>query len=287
MSNGDAASVNPFLALRKLKQEHVSPEGTAPVIEEPTYKPPENPFLRLREGNPYLGLRGGARPFSFAAQHPVLEGLIVQPVRDISNFIKLMVTRGELGFYERTPVFRHDPTSQMKRDLENEMWGPATQEEEETRQSAIRGGAFLASFAAGGAAEAFLPAIAGPLTEGASAFLRPGPVLGKWGSYAVNEFLGGGIYGSLRPLEEDESRFSAVFGDASTFASAGLIFGGIGAGVSSALKARIWRLPEARRDAAIAKFKQAMDMVDSDLSAGGVNASQLPPDARAKIEEPI
>src|SRR5882724_1073798 len=88
------------------------------------------------------------------------------------------------------------------------------------------GTAFMMSFGTGGAVEA-IPKL--------------GPALGKWGSFAVNEFLGGGLYGSMRPLDEDESRASAIFGDAAQFAAAGLLFKTAGE-ASGWLKKRIWRL---------------------------------------------
>jgi hypothetical protein len=149
------------------------------------------------------------------------------------------------------------------------------------------GAAFIASFGLGGVAETFLPKIMGPVTESASRFVRPGPVLGKWGSFAANEFLGGGVYGATRSLDEDESRASAIFGDAATFATLGLGFRATGEGIAALLKRRIMRLPEAKRTEAQRIVQEGLSGIRSDLSSGGVNLTDLPPDARAKLEEPI
>lgn len=275
MSNGDdVADVNPFRKLKELKQQAFAPpDPLAQGVLEETAKaratPPANPFLRRK--NPYLRT-DDFHPFSLAVQHPIIQGLIVQPIEDISNFISLTFERGEQGFRERTPAFHHDPRSQMLRDLETMQWGPPTAQEEQRRQSAIRGGAFLASFAGGPILEA-VPAV--------------GAALGAWGSYATSEFIGGGLYGSIRPLDDEESRASAIFGDASLFAATGLLFKGAGEGISTVIKRRLWRLPIAQRDAAVKAVKTELSQVNRDLSAGGVRLEDLPPDARAKVEEPI
>lgn len=135
-----------------------------------------------------------------------------------------------------------------------------------------RGMAILASFAGG------------PTLEAAPVV---GPLLGKWGSFLTGEFIGGGIYGGIRPLEDEESRSSAMLGDAATFASFGIATKAAGAAVSWALKRRILQMPETPRRVALGAYKEGVDKAEANLASGGVMLDQLPPDAKAKIEEPI
>jgi len=269
MSNGDEADVNPFVQLRALKEQQA---GSTPA------KPSPNPFMQ-RERNPFLRIRRGA-PFSMEEEHPVVtavERMFTGTVKDVSNFLVQAIQSGAAG---RMP----SPVGQLEAAQNTKRYLDALPPEE--RESGLRGFAFTASFAAGPLAESLLPSIAGPLTATESVFLRPGPVLGKWGSLATTEFLGGGINGALRPLDEDESRTSAVLGDASMFATMGLGFKLVGTPVAL-LKRRMMRLPPARFEEATRAVKERLTRVNSELSAGGVNINQLPPDARAKVEEPI
>jgi hypothetical protein len=269
MSNGDETDVNPFVQLRALKEQQA---GGTPAPAAP------NPFMQ-REKNPFLRIRPNA-PFSMEEEHPIVsavERIFTGTVKDVSNFLVQAVQSGAAG---RMP----SEAGQLQTALEAKRYLDALPPEE--RESGLRGFAFTASFAAGPVAASLLPTIAGPLTATESLFLRPGPVLGKWGSLAATEFLGGGINGALRPLDEDESRTSAVLGDASMFATMGLGFKLMATPVAL-LKRRMMRLPPAQFDAATRAVKEQLAQVNSQLSGGGVNLNQLPPDMRAKIEEPI
>jgi len=128
------------------------------------------------------------------------------------------------------------------------------------------GSALVMSFGLGGAGETLLA--------------KTG--LGRAGAFLASEFAGGAIYGSVRPLEEDESRASAVLGDAASFAA----FGGVLRGTGWALRRYISVMPRARRIAALRELSRRLDAVDSKLAEGGINLSQLPPDAAESLIEP-
>ncbi len=254
MSNGDEADVNPFVQLRVLKEQQASGTPTPAV---------SNPFLQ-REPNPFKRIRRGA-PYSMEEEHPIasaVAGMFVGTVKDVSNFLIQAAQSGAAG---RMP----SEVGQLQGAQEAQKYLAALSPED--RESGIRGFAFVSSFAGG------------PLVESIPAL---GPALGKWGSLAVSEFLGGGINGAIRPLEEDETRASAVLGDASLFATMGLGFKLLGT-VGALLKRRFMRLPPAKLEEAARLVRERLSQVNRELSAGGVHIDQLPPDAKAKLEEPI
>lgn len=142
----------------------------------------------------------------------------------------------------------------------------------EDKKDVAEGMAMIASLPASGIVEA-IPAA--------------GPLLGKWGSFLTGEMLGGGVYGSIRPLDDDESRVSAILGDASIFAATGGALKGAGTLVSSAFKRYVLALPRAQRITALRTIREGLDKVDEQLSHGGVNLQQMPPEEANKIVEPI
>lgn len=222
---------------------------------------PEEQKAASTHGNPLLeGLKGPTTP-----QPPpnlldrIVQGTLIQTMKDIGNYIRFGFS-GALPADVLSRIGGYDP----------EQGNVLTPEES---QSATRGAAFVASMPIGGAVTRFVP--------GAEA------LLGRTGSFLTGEFLGGGVYGAVRPTEEGETRTEAVLGDAATFAAtAGLIHGGTTL-ASRAFKRYILALPRAQRIAAIRSTNAGIENVESRLSEGGVSLSQLPPDEAAKIEEPI
>jgi hypothetical protein len=237
-------------------------------------KPTETPDLagELRGSLKRIGPKPPEPPPGLV--ETLVHGLITEPLKDISVAARLALIGG-MG---------PDAAARVGKYLSEQH----TNDANEMSQRALRGAAFLYSFAGGPAVGEALPAVSGPLTAGASRFLTPGPLLGKWGSFLVGEMLGGGIYGAVRPTDDDESRASAILGDASVFAafSSG-VKGATEVVLPWALKRAILRMPDAKRRIALGMAKAGLDRAESDLAHGGVTLDQLPPEAAAKIEEPI
>lgn len=206
---------------------------------------------------------GHATPHSLAHRIAdfVVHGLIVQPLKDVSSFVQAGLESGAAG---RMP----SPYGQEQAVQETAayMADPANQEK---IASAQRGMALVASFTGA------------PIIRAAPVI---GPLLGKWTSFLTGEFLGGAIYGGVRPLEGDESRASAVLNDAAMFAATGGVFKGLGEITGAAYKRFILGMPRAKREAALKIVKDELAKVEASL---GTTIDQIHPEAAAKIEEPI
>src|SRR2546430_8143905 len=123
----------------------------------------------------------------------------------------------------------------------------------------------------------FLGASALKLVPGASR------VLGRAGAFLTGEYLGGNIYGGIRPLEPGESRTSAVLSDGAKFAVAG----GVIQGSAWAFKRYIIAMPRARRIAALRYAKTEFDKINADLAPHGTSMESMPPDKIESIEATI
>lgn len=206
---------------------------------------------------------GHATPHSLAHRIAdfVVHGLIIEPLKQVSAFVEVGLKSGAAG---RMP----SPYGQEQavQETSDYMSDPANQEK---IAQGMRGAALVGSFAGG------------PIVRAAPVI---GPLLGKWTSFLTGEFLGGAIYGGVRPLEGDESRTSAVLNDAALFAATGGIFKGLGEITGAAYKRFILGMPRAKRDAALKIVKEELAKVEASL---GTTIDQVHPEAAAKIEEPI
>lgn len=205
--------------------------------------------------------RPGLNPFVIGDR--LINALITEPLRDVSSFITDSFIRLPLEYASAVSGYNLIP--------------PKAPDER-----VMRGAALVGSFAGGPLVEAALPVVAGPVSAAASRFVQPGPLLGRWGSFLTAEFLGGGVYGAIRPLDQDESRTSAVLDDAALFAGTGGLFKGGAELASRAYKRHILSLDAAKRKVAMNAVKTELDKLNKNL-----NVDELPPDVAQKVEEPI
>lgn len=223
-------------------------------------------------------------PPTFAERHPFIQAFVVDQIHDVATALKwtLIQSPGGMG------------SAMGQANLQKYLLSlPPEQAQEETGR-ALRGGAFIASFAGaelvGVGAELARPALVKALPSlflGRGGETAAGILLGKWGSFWSGEMLGGSIYGSMRPLAEDESRLHAVLGDAAAFAFLGTGSKLVGAMAGRAIKRFIKKMPPAERDATLNAVSEGTDKLNRDLAHGEVTLDQLPPEHAAVLEASV
>jgi hypothetical protein len=190
----------------------------------------------------------------------LVTGLIADPLKETSRAVQFALISGlqpgASGYAKLAQYLSTLPPEQAEKE----------------KNEAMRGAAFVYSFAGG------------PLIKSAPVV---GRLLGKWGSFLAGEMLGGGIYGGVRPLDKGESRTGAMAQDAAFFAGAGIAFKGAGEATSWALKRYILRMAPAKQRIALGMAKAGLDRIEEQLSNGGVMLNQLPPEEAAQLEEPV
>lgn len=162
---------------------------------------------------------------------------------------------------------------------------------------AFRGAALVASFvpglafarlAAPGSAIAggFIRAAAGETVPGIiGAVTRSGLSLAgvRAGAFLSGEALGGALYGGIRPLEEGETRGSAVATDAALFGIGGGVFAGGALAARRIFSATIGKLPPLQRRAAIREVNNTMRRIETSLRANGASLGDMPLETQAAI----
>jgi len=292
MSNGKQ---NPFDALAEqgktpvTAEQHVAEQGGNP-FDELAHKTSPNPFDSLVSPPESLSRRVAAGesvpPRSFAEQHPLIQNLLVRPFQGVAEgvytFLRDMTDRSVRAQFEGIPTGATQPkgpidmTKPIRTPDYYESYGEflnrrASEGDMESREKlnlSLEGAAFMGSFL------------------GASALkLIPGAprVMGRAASFLTGEFLGGNIYGAIRPLQPGESRPAAILSDGATFAVAG----GVIQGSAWAFKRYIMALPRARRIAALRYAKGEFDKLNENLAPHGTSLESLPPDKIEPIEATI
>src|SRR6266705_482871 len=251
----------------------------AGVDDDPRKKRPQNPLLK--------GLEPQGPVAASASTNPLMKGVTVGPPAPVQSrfHVEPWWVRTGIGaagliahqihsagsaiwFAMTHPVRKegHGDSYAAQLAASQKMFDDLQNMPPDEAKRVQEGSALVMSFGLGGAGETLLA--------------KTG--LGRAGAFLASEFAGGAIYGSVRPLEEDESRASAVLGDAASFAA----FGGVLRGTGWALRRYISVMPRARRIAALRELSRRLDAIDSKLAEGGVNMSQLPPDAAESLIEP-
>ena len=280
---------NPFTDLAEQTKVPATPEQALQTQGNPftdaAQRDTANPFTDLASGKTdTFALRTAsiqAATPSFPERHPIINAVLVEPAKDFAEAIKtFIVDASDRNMRAHAKVFGVVPPSELNTDPTKPIRTPDYYEsygEFLARRSAegdplaieslnrtMRGAALLGSF------------VGAPLLRAVPGVTK---VLGRAGSFLTGEFLGGSIYGSLRPLNEGESRAQAVLGEGAFFATIGgaLYVTGLG------YKRFILALPRAKRIATMRAAQRGLD----DLAAQGVKLDDLPADQRAAFETPI
>lgn len=280
---------NPFTDLAEQTKAPTTPEQAVQAQGNPftdvAQRDTANPFLDLASGNTdtfalrTATIQAGTPPF--AERHPIINAVFVEPMKDFAEAMKtLIVDASDRNMRAHAQVFGVVPPSELNTDPTKPIRTPdyyesygeflARRSSEgdplalESFQRTMRGAALLGSF------------VGAPLLRAVPGATR---VLGRAGSFLTGEFLGGSIYGGLRPLDEGETRAQAVLGEGALFATIGGALYGAGLGY----KRFILALPRAKRIAAMRAVQRGLD----DLTAQGIKLDDLPTDQRAAFETPI
>lgn len=227
--------------------------------------------LSAFQGQRELAAQTPTTPPTFAQRHPIIQSLVVDAARQAYTAVKWSLignpfspdgpARLELYLAKKTP-------EEVAAEQKDFLWGSA----------------LLLSFGAGEITQAarIAPRVSGLLGGGKVAGL-----IGKWADFTVQEGLGGAIFGSIRPREEDETRLNAILGDAARFAAIGVGMRGTLEFIPGAYKRYILAMPRAKRIAALQRATRSLDEVDASLAHGNTSLDQLPAEHRAAIEGPI
>lgn len=324
MSNG---TVDPYESLvpsrRKAIQQADTTIPTPPqppevdpykkVLDDTAYDPYEavlNPTpdsvsrrLSFLQGQRELSATVPGTPPSFLQRHPFVN-MIAETAKSIAEMTRTFVLNAaDAGMRNRARVMgssglpqgapeQTDPTKPIRTRDYYETYGEwltrrqaeGDPDATERMHRTIEGTALTASMLGGEivASTKLSPAIRTLLGGGRAAGL-----VGKWASFTVGEALGGGIFGGIRDREEDESRLSAILGDATTFAILGVGGKAVLEFIPGAYKRYILAMPRAKRIVALQRVARGLDEVDASLAHGNTSLDQLPAEHRIEIETPV
>lgn len=207
----------------------------------------------------------GLEATPWAVRHPIM-GTIVNTIRDVGQSIGFSLgahpTKNELNNpYLRALVrSRLGPLAMAK--LDQQAQAAPDSLDPVYKGQVMRGTAMIASLP--------VAEVVGPLIK------VPPTLVGRVGKYLVGEAAGGGIYGSLRPTADGETRTEAVLNDAGSFMIVGGVFHGVASGAGFVLRRYVLGLPPVTRDQIVTTARRILDQNNDVLARNGDRLGSLP-----------